>query len=187
MRPVDDKFVIDDDMDSDTVTESNLSLKSRSFLNRVNDRLRKILDHSSKDAIQDIEKRSMICGMFLYSTLAASVLMGKKYSENSHSIKSTNEDLTLKQMFDTSEKLIVEQSDGIFGVSQISWEDSPWRQLSLVNDEEVISLSHAKMFCIFRFCVMSWKGESEPSIKYCLGRTVGLVQRFTTIQNFGHH
>ena len=29
MRPVDDKFVIDDDMDSDTVTESNLSPKSR--------------------------------------------------------------------------------------------------------------------------------------------------------------
>ena len=48
MRSVDDKFVIDDDMDSDTVTESNLSLKSRSFLNSVNDRLGKILDHSSK-------------------------------------------------------------------------------------------------------------------------------------------
>ena len=59
-RPVDDKFVIDDDMDSGTVTESNLSLKSRSFLNRVNDRLRKILDHSSKDAMQDIDKRSII-------------------------------------------------------------------------------------------------------------------------------
>ena len=38
-RPVDDKFVIDDDMDSNTATESNLSLRSRSFLNRVNDRL----------------------------------------------------------------------------------------------------------------------------------------------------
>ena len=39
------KFVIDDnDMDSDTITESNLSPKSRSFLHRVNDRLRKILD-----------------------------------------------------------------------------------------------------------------------------------------------
>ena len=35
-----DKFVIDDDdMDSDTITESDLSLKSRSFLHRVNDRL----------------------------------------------------------------------------------------------------------------------------------------------------
>ena len=32
-----------------------------------------------------------------------------------------------------------------FGVSQIGWEDSPWKQLSLVNDEEVISLSHAKV------------------------------------------
>ena len=38
------KFVIGDhDMDSDTATESNLSLKSRSFLHRVNDRLRKKL------------------------------------------------------------------------------------------------------------------------------------------------
>ena len=44
-----------------------------------------------------------------------------------------------------------------------------------------------KGLCIFRFCVMSWKDESEPSIKYCLERTVGLVQRFTTIQNFGHN
>ena len=34
-RPVDDKFVIDDDVDSNTATESNLSLTSRSFLNRV--------------------------------------------------------------------------------------------------------------------------------------------------------
>ena len=46
-------------MDSDTVTESNLPLKSRSFLNRVNDRLRKMLDHS-KDVMQDIDKRSFI-------------------------------------------------------------------------------------------------------------------------------
>ena len=46
-------------------------------------------------------------------------------------------------MFDISEQLILAQSDKIFGVSQISWESSPWKQLSLVNDEEVISLSHA--------------------------------------------
>ena len=48
-----DRFVIDDDdMDSNAATKSDLSLKSRSFLHRVNDRLRKILYHSSKDAIQ---------------------------------------------------------------------------------------------------------------------------------------
>ena len=83
-----DKSVINgDDMDSDTVTESNLSLKSRSFLNRVNDRLRKILDHSSKDAMQDIDKRSKIWGMFMSSTLEASVFMGKNCSGNLHSFK----------------------------------------------------------------------------------------------------
>ena len=59
-RPVNDKFVIDDDMDSDTATESNFSLTSRSFLNRVVDRLRKMLDRSPEDAMQDIDKRSMI-------------------------------------------------------------------------------------------------------------------------------
>ena len=49
-------------------------------------------------------------------------------------------------MFEISEKLILEHSDEIFGVSQISLESSPWKQLSLVNDEEVTSLSHAKVY-----------------------------------------
>ena len=50
-------------------------------------------------------------------------------------------------MFEISEQLILEQSDDVFGVSQISWEDSPWKQLSLVN-EEVISFSHAKVYVV---------------------------------------
>ena len=37
-----EKFVIDDGMDSDTATESNFSVTSRSFLHKVNDRLRKM-------------------------------------------------------------------------------------------------------------------------------------------------
>ena len=54
--------------------------------------------------------------------------------------------LTSKQIFEMSEQLILEKSDGIFGVSQISWDISPWKQLSLVSDEEVTSLSHAKVY-----------------------------------------
>ena len=77
-----DKFVIDvDDMDPDTATESNLSLKSRSLLHRVNDRSRKILDQSSKDAIQDSDKHSFIWWMLISSTLESFVFMGKIYSE----------------------------------------------------------------------------------------------------------
>ena len=45
-RLVSYKLVIDIDMDSDTATESDLSLKSRSFLNTVNDQLRKMLNRS---------------------------------------------------------------------------------------------------------------------------------------------
>ena len=48
-------------------------------------------------------------------------------------------------MSEISEQLMLEQSDEIFGVSQISWESSPWKQLSLVNDEEVISLSYSQI------------------------------------------
>ena len=59
-RPVDDKFVIDDDMDADTAAESDFSLKSRSFLHRVNDRLRKMLNRSPDDSMQNIDKRFMI-------------------------------------------------------------------------------------------------------------------------------
>ena len=62
--------------------------------------------------------------MFMSSTLEASEFMRKNYSENSHSVKNTRKDLTLKQMCDISENVIVERSDEIFGVSQISWEES---------------------------------------------------------------
>ena len=49
-------------------------------------------------------------------------------------------------MFDISEKWILEQSDEIYGVKTIKWEDSSWKYLSLIGDEEVISLSHAKVY-----------------------------------------
>ena len=83
--------------------------------------------------------------MFLSTTVEASVFMGKNYSNNLHSIKDTGENLTLKQMFAISEQLILEQSDEIYGVSQISWGSSPWKRFSLIGDDEVIRLSHAKV------------------------------------------
>ena len=49
-------------------------------------------------------------------------------------------------MFDISEKLRVGQSDEIYGVTPINWEDSSWKHLSLIGDEEVISLSHTKVY-----------------------------------------
>ena len=85
----DRSIVDDDDMDSNTVTESDLPLKSRSFLHRVNDRVRKILDQYSKDATQDSNKHSLMWRRFMSSTLEASIFMGKEFSENLRSIENT--------------------------------------------------------------------------------------------------
>ena len=66
--------------------------------------------------------------MFMSSTLEASKFMGKNYSEILRSIKNTGNNLAMKQMFDISEKLIVGQSDEIYGVNPMNWEDSLWKQ-----------------------------------------------------------
>ena len=90
-----DRFVIDDDdMDSDTVAESDLSSMSRSFLHRVNDRVRKIRDGSSKDATPDINKHSWQMENFHVFYIASSCIHGEglprnftfhqKYREQSH-------------------------------------------------------------------------------------------------------
>ena len=100
---------------------------------------------SSTDATKDSDKHSVLLGMFMSSTLQASVFMVKNYSDNWHSIK-ISKDLTMKQMFDISEKLVSEQSDETYGVKTINWEDSSWKYLSLIGDEQVISLQRTKVY-----------------------------------------
>ena len=98
-------------------------------------------------------------------TLEASVFMGKDYSHNLHSIKNT-EDLTMKQVFDISEKLISEQSDEIYGLNTINWEDSSWKHLSFFGDEEVISLPHAKVYVFSDSVLCLGKMSENPRSNY---------------------
>ena len=51
----------------------------------------KMLNRSPEDLMQDIDKRSMIWGMFMPSTVDASEFMGKNCSDNLHSNKNTRE------------------------------------------------------------------------------------------------
>ena len=75
-----------------------LSVESRSFVNRVNDQVRKRQKRISNVA-QDGEEHSMIWGMFMAVTIESAVF-------------------TLKQMFDISAKLVAEQ-DEISGLETI--------------------------------------------------------------------
>ena len=127
-------------MDSDTVEESDMSLKTRSFLHRVNDRVAKD-DGPIFKMCNARQQQTFVC-LRHYKHLFS---WERKYSENLRSIKNTGNNFTMKQMFDTSEKLIVGQSDEIYGVSTFYLIDSSWNHLSLIGDEEVISLSYAKV------------------------------------------
>ena len=136
------RFIDDDDIDTNTATESDLSLKSRSFLHRVNDRVQKVLDQSSKDAMQDSNKHSLVWWICMSSTLEASVFIGKNYSEILHSIKITGNNLTMKQMFDISENQMrflewLQLTGKILHGNNYLW--------SLMKKSSV-SLSHAKVF-----------------------------------------
>ena len=77
-------------------------------------------------------------------TLESAVFMGKNYLDNCHSITNTK-DLTLKQMFDISARLVSEQ-DEISGMETIGWENHSWKYMSLIGDERVINLQRTKVY-----------------------------------------
>ena len=72
-----------------------------------------------------------------------------------------------------SETLIVEQSDEIFGVAPINWEDSSWKQLSLFNDAEVISLSHAMVYVFSDSVLCLGKVNRNPTSKTAWEQQLG--------------
>ena len=164
-----------------------LSPKSRSFFHRVNDRVRKILDQSSKDAMQDSNKNSsdmVNVSVFNIGSICIhrkdffrQFTLHQKYREQSL------DEADVRQIWKVDSatiKCVVEWLQLIGKI--LHGEDYLWSMLKLS------SVSRMQRFTyVFRFCVLSWRGESEPSIKYCLGRTLELVQRFTTVQNFGHN
>ena len=119
------------------------AVESRSFVNRVNDQVPKRQKRIS-NVTEEGEKHSMIWGMFMTVTMDSAVFMGKNYLNNCQSIVSTT-DLTLKQMFDISTRLVSEQNE-ISGLETIGWENHSWKYLSLIGDERVINLQRTKVY-----------------------------------------
>ena len=141
-----DKFIVDDnDVESNDDAKSDMSLLSRSFLLRVNDRVRKIQDLCSEDAAQDSKKHSLIWECYCLPHWKHLYSWRRITQKFLHSIKNTgkhlNNETDVRQIWKVGE-----QSDDIYGVNTIDWKDSSWKYLSLVGDEEVISLSRRCMY-----------------------------------------
>ena len=125
-------------------TELELSVESRSFVNRVNDQVRK-KQRRKYNVAGTGEEHSRIWGMLKKAvTMNAATFMGKNFQNNQNSNMNTT-DVTLKKMFDISAKLVGEQ-DEIANVVKIHWEKHSWKHLSLIGDETVISLQRAKVY-----------------------------------------
>ena len=159
-------------------TESELSMGSRSFLNWVNDQVRKRQKRSSINFTENDEKHSMIWRMFMSVTLESAVFMGKNYLDNCHSITNTK-DLTLKHMFDISARFVSEQ-DEISGVETTGWENNSWKYLSLVMKE--LSVFNAQSSTSFQILYCVLVRYTRIPIKRCMGRQIEMVQKFTGIQ-----
>ena len=144
-----------------------------------------MLDQSSNDATQDSNKHSLIWWwMFMSSTLQASVLMRKNYSEILHFIKNTGNNLTMKHMFDISEKLSDNQMRFVQWI-QKTGKILHGKHLSLVMKKS--SVSSTQRSTCSQFCIVSWKDGREPTVKFCLGRKGDVVLKFTTIQSIGQN
>ena len=97
--------------------------------------------------------------MFMAVTMESALFMGKNFQNNRNVIVNTA-DLTLKQMFDISAKIVTEQ-DEISGLDKIGWEKHSWKYLSLIGDENHHQSPTRKHLRLFRFCIVSWEDPSE--------------------------
>ena len=86
-------------------------------MNEVKDQVRK--DRRMSGVAESGDEHSRIWGMFMAATMNAATFMGKNFLDNKNSIKNST-DLTLKKMFNISEKLVSEQEE-INNVDIIHW------------------------------------------------------------------
>ena len=118
-------------------------MNAAEFVNKVKDQVRNRQKRMSNVA-ESGEEHSIKWGMFMATTLNAATFMGKNFS-TIQSVVKNHEDLTLKQMFDITAQLLINQ-DEINGLDKIQWEKYSWTRLSLTGDETVISLQRTKVY-----------------------------------------
>ena len=162
-------------------TELELSVKSRSFVNRVNDQVRKRQKRISNVA-GDEEEHFIIWRMFIAVTMESATFMGKNLQNNQNSIVNTA-DLTLKQMFDISAKLVTEQ-DEISGLETIGWENHSWKYLSLIGDERIINLQRTKVYVFSDSVLCLGRIHQNPESNKAWEKRIGWITSSQSYRDF---
>ena len=115
-------------------------------------------------------------------TMESAVFMGKNYLNSCHSIANTK-DLTLKQMFDISTRMVSEQEE-ISGLETIGWENHSWKYMSLISDERIINLQRTKV-CVFSDSVLCLgKIHEKPQSNGAWEQRLGCFKSSPEYRNF---
>ena len=110
--------------------------------------------------------------------MESAVFMGKNYQNNHNSIVNAA-DLTLKQMFDISTKLVSER-DEISGLETIH----SWKYLSLIGDERIINLQRTKVFVFADSVFCLGKILQNPESNEAWEQRLGWIQSSQSFRNF---
>ena len=140
-------------------------------------------DRNEFQMLQKMEKKhSMIWGMFMTVTIESAVFLGKNYLNNCQSIVNTT-DLTLKQMFDISTRLVSEQ-DEISGLETIGWVNHSWKYLSLIGDERVINVQRTKVYVLSDSVLCFGKIFENPQSNDAWEQRLGRLKSSSKYRNF---
>ena len=108
--------------------------------------------------------------------------MGKNYLNNCQSFVNTT-DLTLKQMFDISTRLVSEQ-DEISGLETFGWENHSWKYLSLIGDERIINLQRTKVYLFSDSVLCFGKVFENPESNDVWEQRLGWIKSSQHYRNF---
>ena len=115
-------------------------------------------------------------------TMESAVFMGKNYQNNHNAIANTT-DLTHKQMFDISSKLVSEQ-DEISGLETIGWENHSWKYLSLIGVERIINLQRTKIYVFSDSVLCLGKSLQNPESNEAWEQRLGWIKSSQSYRNF---
>ena len=136
---------------------SSWEVTQAEFVNKEKNQVRSRQKRMSNVA-ESGEEHSILWGVFMAATMNVATI--QNFIMNS-------EDLTVKQMFDISEKLVSEQ-DEINNLDKISWKNRSWKRLSLIGDETVINLQSTKVYVFSDSVFVPRKDPSTSRIQRSL-------------------
>ena len=116
------------------------------------------------------------------ATMNAATFMGKNFMDNENSIKNSR-DLTLKNMFDMSEKLVSEQEE-INNLDKISWKNHSWKQLSSIGDERIINLQRTKVYVFSDSVLCLGKIHQNPESNEAWRKRIEWITSSQSYRNF---